>query len=396
VNLNINTLLVVTISRWTNTRAGIAATALALAAATASAGGIDRSGQGLGPLFEQGNYLELSYSHVVPRVEGIDLAGGPTGDVVGNHALTSLGAKFDVNDKLSLAAVLDQPYGAKLLYLQSSPLLGGTRVDERTHALLGLARYRLDAAVSVHGGLRIQKSSATLDLRGLAYGPISGYRVRFDADTAAGWVAGAAYERPDIALRLAATYHAAIKHKLDTSETGPAIDPDGAGALPAMGLLDGRSTTRINMPAAINLDAQMGIARDTLLFGQLRWVDWSAFRVDPARFLAVTGEGLINLQDTRTYTLGIARRFDARWAGSLALNHEGKGAPLSSPLSPINGRHGLTLAAIYSAGRMRITAGISYLKLGDARLETGTPDTQRATMSGNSLLGLGMKVGWAL
>lgn len=380
----------------THTRAGIAATALALAAATASAGGIDRSGQGLGPLFEQGNYLELSYSHVVPSVQGVDLAGGPTGDVIGNHGLTSLGAKFDVNAKLSLAAVLDQPYGAKLLYLQSSPLLGGTRVDAASHALLGLARYRLDNAFSVHGGLRIQKSSATIDLRGLAYGPINGYRVRFDADTAASWVAGAAYERPDIALRLAATYHAAIKHKLDTGETGPATDPDGAGPLPAMGLLDGRSTTRIDTPAAINLDAQMGIARDTLLFGQVRWVDWSAFRVEPARFLALTGEGLIELKDTRTHTLGIAHRFDARWAGSLALNREGKGAPLSSPLSPINGRHGLTLAAIYTEGRMRITAGISYLKLGDARLETGTPDTQRATMSGNSLVGLGVKVGWAM
>lgn len=36
------------------------------------AGGIERSGQFLGPLFEDGNYLELSYGHVSPSASGRD------------------------------------------------------------------------------------------------------------------------------------------------------------------------------------------------------------------------------------------------------------------------------------------------------------------------------------
>jgi long-subunit fatty acid transport protein len=377
-------------------RGWLAAAALAGLATPAAAGGIDRSGQGLGPLFESGDYLEASYSHVAPHVKGIDLAGGSTGDAVGDHDLANLAAKFDLNGRLSLAMVLDQPYGAKLHYRSSSPLLGGTRVDEASHALLGLLRYRLDPALSVHGGLRLQESSATIELRGLAYGRVNGYRVRFAENLAASWVAGAAYEIPEIALRVAATYHGATRHTLSTTETGPAIDPDGAGPLPAMRLLDGSSHTRISTPAALNLDAQTGIAPDTLLFGQLRWVDWSEFRVDPARFVAVTGNGLIDLRDTRGYTLGLARRFAARWTGVLALNHEASRDGYNSPLSPVNGRRGITLAAIHTQGRLKVTAGISYMKLGDALLETGTPDTLRAKMSGNSLLGLGFKIGWAL
>lgn len=360
----------------------ILAASLALAATTASAGGIDRSGQGLGALFEKGRYLEVSASQVAPNVKGADLAGGPTGDVTGDYLLASLSAKLNLNERLSLALVADQTYGADILYGQGSPLLGGTRVDVESHALMGLARYRLDDAFSVHGGLRLQRSSATVRLQGLAYGPVSGYEVRLGPDTATGLVAGIAYEVPQVALRVAATYHQAIERKLDTRETGP------------IGPLNGISTTSITTPRAVNLDFQTGIARDMLLFGQLRWVNWSEFRVEPARFLAVTGEGLIELKDTRTYTLGVARHFNDRWAGALSFNYEGRGDPLSSPLSPVNGRRGITIAAIYTQDAIKITAGISYIRLGDATLETGTPDTERAVMSGNKALGLGLKLGW--
>lgn len=356
---------------------------LATAAPAAWAGGIDRTGQGLGALFESGRYLEISVGHVAPRVEGADLLGGQTGDVAGAHLLPSVSLKFDAGDRLSFAAVADRTYGADILYGQGSPLLGGTRVDVASHGVLGLARYRIDKNFSVHGGLRLQTSSATVRLKGLAYGPVSGYQVRLGPDTAISPAAGIAFEIPEIALRVAATYHAAIKHKLATRETAP------------LAPLNGSSTTPISLPRAVNLDFQTGIARDTLLYGQLRWANWSEFRVDPARFVAVTGEGLIELKDTRTWTLGLARQFDARWAGAIALNYEGRGDKLSSPLAPVNGRRGLTLAAIHARDALKITAGVSYSKLGDARLETGTPDTQRATMSGNAALGLGIKLGWS-
>lgn len=357
---------------------------LALNTVAALAGGIDRSGQGLGALFEPGNYVEGSLSQVSPSVTGVDVASGATGSVVSGYPMVSLSAKLQVSPALSVAVVMDQPYGAKLQYAYSSPLLGGTRVDVSSSALLGLARWHIDEQFSLHGGLRFQQANAEVRLQGLAYGPVSGYKVQLASDTSLSPVVGLAYELPHIGMRVAGTYHAATAHSMPTKESG------------GFALLNGQSTTRISTPRAINLDFQTGLASNILLFGQLRWVNWSEFRVDPQRFMAVTGEGLIELNDSRSYTLGLAQRLSSRWSAAASLHHEAKGAPLVSPLSPVNGRRGATLAAIYTDGRLRVSAGLSYMKLGDAMLETGTPDTQRATMQGNHTAAVGVTVGWAL
>lgn len=348
------------------------------------AGGIDRSGQRLWPLFESGEIIEISSSAVSPRVKGVDFLGGSTGNVARQYRMSSLGVKFDLDEKWSIGLLLDQPYGADLHYGETSTLLGGTRVDVSSEALLSLLRYRFGGGLGVHGGLRIQRASAFVRLQGLAYGPVSGYAVRLAEDAEPGGVLGVSYERPELALRLAATCHDAIEHALPTTESAP---------LP---LLHGSSMTRVKTPRAVNLDFQTGIAADTLLFGQLRWADWSDFRVDPERFMAVTGEGLIELKDTRTYTLGVARRFNDRWAGVLSWNYEGKGDPLVSPLSPVNGRRGLTMAIVHTRNALRLTAGLSYVQLGDAVLETGTPDTPRASMRGNATRGIGISLDWAI
>ena len=72
----------------------------------AQAGGLDRSGQPLSILFEQGNYVELSYGQINPSVSGNDLAiygGRPTGQVAGDHGLPGLAFKYQINDRLSAA-----------------------------------------------------------------------------------------------------------------------------------------------------------------------------------------------------------------------------------------------------------------------------------------------------
>ncbi|MFM7446408.1 MAG: OmpP1/FadL family transporter, partial [Tabrizicola sp.] len=228
------------------------------------------------------------------------------------------------------------------------------------------------------GGLRMQNAGGTIRLQGAAYGPLSGYNVNLDRDWAPGYLVGVAYEKPDIALRIALTYNSAIKHNFDTTQTIP----------PTTG-----STTEVETPQSINLDFQTGVAKDTLVFGQVRWADWSSFLIDPTNF---PGNGLVELEDTVTYTLGVARRFNENWVGTFSLNYEGEGTDdLVSPLAPTNGRLGATIGAIYTMDNMKITAGINYTQPGDARPETGTPDTARASMTDSSVIGVGVKVGWS-
>ena len=50
-----------------------AASILTLSATGALAGGLDRSGQGIGIIFEEGGFVELSYGNVSPSVTLLDL-----------------------------------------------------------------------------------------------------------------------------------------------------------------------------------------------------------------------------------------------------------------------------------------------------------------------------------
>ena len=45
--------------------------------------------------------------------------------------------------------------------------------------------------------------------------------------------------------------------------------------------------------------------------------------------------------------------------------------------------------------RIRITTGVSYTGLGNARPETGTPDTARAEIDGSHAWGVGIRVGYS-
>jgi long-subunit fatty acid transport protein len=368
-------------------RAYLTTALVALSATAASAGGIDRSGQGLGALFETGRYFELSFGSVTPSVDGNDVAmfgGQPTGSVADNYTQLAFSYKADINETLSYAIILDQPFGADILYAPTSVALGGTKATAESMSLTALLRYKFGNGFSVHGGLRADKGDAFVRLQGAAYGGVNGYNVTLDSDVAPGFVAGVAFEKPEIALRVALTYNSEIKHEFDTTERMGAVQ------------VAPTSVTEVKLPQSVNLDFQSGIAKDTLIFGQIRWADWSSFRLDPAWFVGATGGGLIELEDTVTYTLGVGRRFSDNWAGSLSFSYEDGGADrLVSPLAPTNGKIGVTVGAVYTKDNMKVTMGVNYTKVGDAFAETGTPDVARADMTDNDAIGVGVKIGWS-
>ncbi len=362
---------------------------VALCAGSATAGGIDRSGQSNGALFEKGRYLEFSFGYVEPQVSGTDLPLGPfpggsqSGGVAGDFSLVGFSYKYDLNEKLSFALNVDRPFGADILYGTSSFNLGNTQASAKATAVTGLLRYKFNDAISVHGGLRAQRSDAFIRLQGAAYGPLNGYNVTLDDDTGLGYVVGVAYEKPEIALRVALTYNSAVEHEFDSAERFGAT-------------LIGSSVTEVKTPQSVNLDFQTGIAANTLIFGQIRWVDWSQLVLTPAAFGGATGgASLIEIEDTTTYTLGVGRKFNDTWSGAFSLTYEDSTDPLPSPLAPTDGRFGASLAGIYTKDNMKITAGINYTRLGDAQPETGTPDVARANFVDNDAFGIGIKVGFS-
>lgn len=335
----------------------MASVALVAAATGASAGGYDRFTQGVAFMFEPGSYAELSFGYVSPSVEANP---APTGDIAVDFATIGLAYKRDLSDKLSLGIQFDQPFGANVQYPAAFPFMGAF-AELKSSSVNAIGRYKFDGGVSVLAGLRY----VTID--GSLYVPRSDVAPQsFSADSELGFLVGMAYERPDIALRVALTYFSETEHALDSS-----VGTVGT----------------INPPQAVNLDFQTGIAADTLLFGQIRWADWthSQVNVPPA---ALPGTPVItHKSDSVTYTLGIGRRFNEQWSGALTLGYEeGDGGP-DSLLSPTDGFATVGLAVTYTMDKVKVTGVVRYVELGDASTLIGP-------FTGNSAVAAGVRIGW--
>ena len=374
----------------------ICATALAaLGATAATAGGIDRAAQRSDLIFRPGTYGEVSFSRTLPGVGGGDLplltSAGPVGTgakydrVADNFTSYGFGIKHDVNDRFSFALSGQEDFGSDIEY-DGDPQatnLGGTSAIADTYALTFIGRYKLTENVSLHAGLRRDVADGTITLGGLAYGPVNGYRVRLSEDAGYGYLIGGAYEIPEIALRVAVTYNSRIRHDFQTSESigGQSLGESGR--------------TDVDTPQSVNIDLQTGIAAGTLLFGSIRWAEWSEFKIAPERFEGLTGSGLVTLDDSTTYQIGIGRQFTENFRASTSFIYEDGGSDdLVSPLAPTDGLMAVTLGAAYRIGAAEISGGARYTWLGDAKPETGTPDVARADFSGNDAVSFGLKLGY--
>jgi long-subunit fatty acid transport protein len=360
---------------------------LLLSTSMASALGLDRSGQDVTPIFATENTAELSFGFASPTLEGTDLLGNAIEDVGEDFSVLSGSLVFGVTPQLSLGLIVDQPYGADIAYGGSpaATLLGGTAANLDSTGFILLGRYRINDSISVHGGLRHVRSEAEVTLSGLAYGPLSGYNAELTGGEGTGYVLGAAYERPDIALRVALTYQSEIELDFDTVESGPPLPGPVA------------STTTVVAPESWNLDVQTGIAAGTLLFGQVRYAAYSDTVLSPTFFNGATGGASItDLDDGFSYTVGVGRQLSDRLSGSLAVTYEPEQEDdLVSPLAPVNGQVSVQLGTQYAlTERLTLSGGVRYTWLGDARPETGTPDTARATFEDNEAVAVAVQIGY--
>lgn len=136
--------------------------ALLASTAMASAGGLDRSGQSVGILFEEGSYAELSYGYVDPTVSGDDPFATDTGDLAPTYSLISGGFKTDLTDKISAAVIFDQPFGAAADYpIGTGALYEETIAELSSSATTLLVSYDVTENIVVYGGGSAQSMSAT-------------------------------------------------------------------------------------------------------------------------------------------------------------------------------------------------------------------------------------------
>ena len=357
------------------------------------AAGLDRSGQSILPFLQSGNYAEASISVLDPSVSGKSNNGATVTDMADDYYFPSAALKVQATDHFSFGLLYDQPYGADSQYSSDLGAFGdgteGTSVKVRTNNLSLIVGYQPTKNWNIYAGPVYQTVKGNVSLRGTAYSSLSGYNINLKENDAFGWLAGAAYQIPEIALKAAITYRSEIKHELDTSETfalGAVVRPN--------------SNTEVVTPQSVNIDLQSGVAKDTLAFANIRWVHWDQFAVKPTYLAAATqvargkAQNLIDYSDDQwSITTGISHKFNDKWAGSASVGWDsGAGNPVTT-LGPVEGFWSVGLGGQYSpAENYFLQAGVKYFWLGDAKAQTG--GTVAGDFSDNDAIAYGLKFGY--
>jgi long-subunit fatty acid transport protein len=377
-------------TRFTTTTTALAA--LLATTTIATAGGIDRNGFNISPLFEDGEYAEFSYSRVSPEVTGeFGPGNASSGNMAEDYSSFGFAYRTDLTDRLSIAFVYDDAFGADITYENSDPngpILGGYPLNGFNATLSGvsasaLLRYEIDERYSVYGGVRYVIMDAEINFYedGWVATPApteitTDQTVTYESDGAWGYTLGAAYEIPDIAFRASVTYQSATEHEHSiVASPGPTLQTGPS-----------QTTTSYSLPQSLELAIQSGVAEGTLVMASVRWTDWSE-----ADIPTYTALGTISNDDVFSYMLGVARRVTDDFALVGRVNYEASSGDEASNLAPSDGRVGLSLAGVYDiTDQVTLTGGINYTMLGDA-----TTEGLNATFEDNSAFGFGFRIGYS-
>ena len=361
----------------------LTASTVTLAASGAFAGGFERSGNPVGFMFEAGNYAELSFGIVSPSVKGA--AGGglaPSGDVSPTYRQLGFAIKTDLSEKISLGLSADPSFGADIAYPLPSPGPGpypirGTTAELNGDTLSVIGRYKFNDSFSAHAGLRSVSVGGNV---GIFSGGAQLYQASFDTKRDLGYLIGAAFEKPEIALRVALTYQSATKHTLATTVAG---NPVPAAFYP-----------EVELPQSVTLDFQSGVAANTLVFGSIRWADWTSTELNAPLYPLNPLVGYSD--DVWTYNIGVGRKFSDQWSGAVSIGYEKSEGDVQMNLSPTDGYVSIGVGATYTSGNMKITGGVRYVDIGNAGALENPPGSgvANAQFNGNSAIGAGIKIGY--
>ncbi|MEA3534781.1 OmpP1/FadL family transporter [Rhizobium sp. CC-YZS058] len=347
-------------SRRGQGRLAIGAVLLAMAGATgAEAGGLERGGYNIDLLFDPADYAaEAAVTYVNPNrdfhnAEDINPANGLGSNGIGGGATSvrdtedyfvpRIGAKVGFGDSIDCMADYSQPWGIHVH--PGADWVGAnenieTKVRSDNYAATCSYSWALSRGqIRVIGGGFYQEVSGfkeRLVVGGLQQNPaLAGFTGtgRLDLEgNGWGWRAGLGYEIPDIALQTSLVYNSevdlgTINGTLDLTEIPSVLNP----ANPLFGRVTDVYGTAI-MPQSLEWKVQTGVAPNWLVFGSVKWTDWSSLQIisfcpTSTKALAACRAGgpteatSLDLlyRDGWTVTGGVGHRFNDQWSGAVSL-----------------------------------------------------------------------------
>ncbi|MEG0482234.1 MAG: outer membrane protein transport protein [Acinetobacter sp.] len=318
-------------------------------------------------------------------------------------------AAIDAGVKQGVTSRVD----AGLAQVNSTLGKGNTKVEVDTQNLSMIFGFQPTKNINVYAGGVYQTIKGNVSLRGQAYSLYNGYDASIKETGGAGWLAGAAFQIPEIALKASVTYRSEIDHDVDINESLSALGalallPNGAAA--AADIANATGKTTITTPQSVNLDFQTGIMANTVAFANLRWVNWKDFAIQPLKFGKVSeavggligkpdGFNLVEYSDDQySATVGVGRKVNEQWAGNVSVGWDsGAGNPVTT-LGPTEGYWNVGLGVQYSPTPSTfIAGGVKYFWLGDAKAQTGAQANTNeyvADFTDNNAIAYGLKIGY--
>jgi long-chain fatty acid transport protein len=311
---------------------------------TASAGGFDRGGIGIDLLFDESRFAtDAGVTYISPQrkfknVTRLPVAQTPplptsaSVDVGGDFTVPRFGIKVNIIEPVDCLGTYTEPYGADADYGTGnaySPTASEFKVETKDFGLTCSYKMQMGKGVArLIGGVSYQEVDAFQARQTLLAFGNTGLGKFNLSDDAWSWRIGAAYEIPEIAFRASLVYNARYSYDLagtvNTTGFGPVLGP--TIPLPLVtGIFPITASTEI--PQAVELKMQSGIAPGWLAFGSIRWQEWSKLQSIPIDGVIRVTTGTVSTttsfdpfyQDGWTISGGVGHKFNDQLSGAASI-----------------------------------------------------------------------------
>jgi long-chain fatty acid transport protein len=291
----------------------------------AQAGGFARGTADTDLLFEDGNFnMRVDARAVVPTQKfSVNVNPALVGtNFYSTYMIPSASVKFNVTDNLRCEGTYTQNVGADVHYAAPKFPSGKLSEDFHTDEFGTACAVRFDVGeggvLSVIGGGFVEELTydRATDLSvptggALPLGTLANLKLKGQEY---GWRAGLAYEIPEYKLRAQIIYRSGTQYGATGSLTVPGALvglPVASVALPA--------TALGNLPQSLELAARSGVAPGWLVFGSVKWTDWSVLQNLTVSTPLSTQIDQYQWRDGWTVTGGVVHSFSDAFAGQVSL-----------------------------------------------------------------------------
>ncbi len=413
-----------------------------IAMTMAHSAGLERSQQPIAPLFEEGNYAEVSYAYVNPNIKAKDAGGFNADGMIEDYGFAGAAVKVAPTENTGLALFYNKPWGVDTVYPKSSKVfnndLGETQAHVDSNALGVVASTKVGNNFTVYTGMEYQTvegnvkgakpvgaKSALENQDLITKKVVDGYVQRKFLPNANAF--GVLMQTPEDKLTpqqkglkdsITKTISDEVT-KIAMSPTLYELDMEDAHTfVPMVGVayekpeialrasltyrapaeydietkekfnLDGKpisaqkSTTEVKFPQSVSLDFQTGLSEKHQLLGMVnaRWVNWSDFEVKPTLSSELqNGKPLADYEkDQYSVEVAVAKKFTPKLSAEIRGSYDSGTGDDLSLLGPYDAVKGIAVGAKYDVTDKMSISGGAQYMMVDGGKVTNPDDKSTA------------------